>query len=57
MDERARRTILRARKSVHANIKFVEPCNSVSEIRVLFSDILIVPKQIGALYTPKVQED
>ena len=24
--ERARRTILRARKSVHANIKFVEPC-------------------------------
>ena len=25
MHERARRTILRARKSVHANIKFVEP--------------------------------
>ena len=31
MPERLRRTILRARKSVRANIKFVEPCLKVTQ--------------------------
>ena len=33
VDERTRRIILHAQKSVHANIKFVEPCVYINEIR------------------------
>ena len=29
MHKRVRETILHAQKSVHANIKFVEPCNVI----------------------------
>ena len=35
MYERARRTILHALKSVHANIKFVKPCKDVNVLTLL----------------------
>ena len=39
--ERARRTIIRARKSVHANIKFVEPCIP-STLWILSSQVMFL---------------